>query len=90
MNKYKVLTSALGHEGQIDEVETDLPLDKFLDIDYKYGMKYRHQYTVIEQLKEGAEKEGYIFNVTTLHKFDNDWDKIRTYDWDYVAQTGNY
>ena len=60
MNKYTVLTSALGHEGQIDEVETDLPLDQFKIIDYKYGMKYRHQYTLIEQLKDFIDSIKYV------------------------------
>lgn len=90
MKKYIIKTSALGHEGQVDEVETNLPLEKFKEIDLKYGMKYRHQFTTIQDLKNGSEKEGYIFNITTLHKMDNDWEKIHTYKHDYFANYGNY
>jgi hypothetical protein len=30
----------LGHEGTVYEVETDLPLEKFPEIDNKYGMVF--------------------------------------------------
>lgn len=90
MNKFIVKTTLLGYEGAVYEVETDLPLDRFSEIDSKYGMKYRHESTTISQLKEGAEKEGYVFSYTIIHKMDNDWNKIHTYKHDYFANYGNY
>lgn len=90
MNKFIVKTSALGHEGQVDEVATDLPLEKFKEIDSKYGMKYRSQFTTIDQLRDGAKMEGFKFEYYTLHKMSSDWNTIHKFKHDYFANFGNY
>jgi hypothetical protein len=90
MNTFIVKTSALGHEGAVYEVITNLPLEKFKEIDSKYGMKYRHQFTNITQLEEGARKEGYEFSHKPFLQMTNDWNKINAFKHDYFANYGNY
>mgnify|MGYP003603667162 CR=1 FL=1 len=81
MKNYIIRTSNLGYEYYSWEVTTDLPFDKFQEIDLKYGMKYRHESTTIDQLKEGAIKEGYWFGFKRIENTDNV---------DYIANFGNY
>lgn len=90
MNKYKVLTSRLGYEGQIDEVETTASIDDIKKIDSRYGMKHRHESTSIKQLREGAIKEGFEFSNKTIIPMTSNWDSLREEKWDYMANFGNY
>lgn len=84
MNTMKINTSVLGYECTRHLVETNCSVEDLKKIDYQYGMKYRHESTSIGQLKEGAEKEGFIFNVLHSEKTD-EWKGA-----DYFANYGNY
>ncbi len=90
MNKFIVKTTMLGHEGTVYEVETDLPLEKFSEIDNKYGMVFRHESTTIDQLKQGAKKEGYSFDYKVIEPTTNNWERIHAIKHDYFANYGNY
>jgi hypothetical protein len=90
MNTFIVKTTMLGHEGTVYEVTTDLPLEKFKEIDNKYGMVFRHQSTTIDQLQQGAKKEGYQFDYKVLLATTNKWEEIHAFKHDYFANYGNY
>lgn len=89
MKKFIIKTSDLGYTVDVYQVVTTLPLSKFLEIDMKYGMKYRHQSTSIQDLEKGAITEGYQFEYTTLLKKDNGINH-KKYQEDYFARYGNY
>lgn len=81
---YLISESDLGYSRTIYSVQTNLNPKDFIYIDCKYGMKYRHESTTIKQMKEGAEKEGYIFNI--IMEVDSSFsDRI-----DYACRFGNY
>ena len=90
MKKFIVKTSDLGYTIDVYQVVTTLPLSKFLEIDMKYGMKYRHQSTSIKDLEKGAIAEGYQFEYKPLVIKDNSRSEHRKYKEDYFARYGNY
>ena len=82
-----VVTSDLGHSQEYYVVETNADLISLNLIDVKYGMKYRHQSTTIEQMVEGAKDEGFVF--TILKKRSSPVDKFPK-DYVYHCNSGNY
>jgi len=91
MKEYIIKTSNLGYDCGVYKVNTNLPIYRFKEIDNKYGMQYRHHSTSIKQLKEGAEKEGFIFNYETIIDSNGIYNpKSKKYKEDYFANFGNY
>lgn len=82
--QYIVETSDLGYTREKWFVTTNCPIGKFGEIDLKYGMKYRHQSTTIQQLAEGAVKEGYRFEYRKATR------ALSEMPADYKARYGNY
>lgn len=86
-----IKTSNLGYDCGVYRVMTNLPLNRLREIDKKYGMQTRSQSTSITQLKEGSEKEGFVFEYESIIKPDGSFDpKSRDYFADYSANSGNY
>lgn len=84
MNTMIINTSNLGFDCTKHTVETNCSVEDLKKIDYQYGMKYRHQSTTINQLEEGAKKEGFFFEV--LHSEEVPYN-VKA---DYFANYGNY
>jgi len=90
-NKYVVKTSDLGYNISVYEVVTNLPISEFQNIDNKYGARSRFSSTTIEDLKNGAIKEGYTFDYKIIVEKTTDFKKYhQDLKHDYYANTGNY
>jgi len=82
---YTIGTSNLGHDRTLHTVQTEASIEDLLYIDHKYGMKYRHESTTIEQMKAGAKEEGFNFFVTHSEVSQKHDVKL-----DYFCNYGNY
>ena len=58
-----IVTNELGHKSHTYIVNTNAVKHCLRLIDMKHGMKNRFEFTSIEQMREGAVKEGFIFEI---------------------------
>jgi hypothetical protein len=85
-----IQTSRLGHDISVYDVETNATPEDLKQIDRKYGMKSRTEWTDITQLEEGAIKEGFTFKIKEqLLKNSTDFKAYRG-KYDYEGNYGNY
>ena len=81
---YYIVTSDLGYSFTTYSVQTNASIDTIKLMDLKYGMKYRHQSTIISDIIKGLIENGFTALITA--KLANT--KVENYD--YMCSFGNY
>lgn len=81
---YYIVTSDLGYSFTTYSVQTNASIDTIKLMDFKYGMKYRHQSTSISDIIKGLIENGFTALITA--KLANT--KVENYD--YMCSFGNY
>ena len=81
---YYIVTSDLGYSFTTYSLQTNASIDTIKLMDFKYGMKYRHQSTSISDITKGLIENGFTALITA--KLANT--KVENYD--YMCSFGNY